>query len=157
HNFGIGSGDGRIRYGEGLCVGHRHHDAVNDEVAFPFGFGLAYTTFRIDEATVTAVADGGHSDEPRRGPVQAPPAATVTNTGDRAGAEVVQVDVGRPDATDTRPLRELRAFEKVHLEAGASQRVEMELTERDFSTWCSRTDRWRHEPGRATVWVGNSS
>lgn len=156
-NFGIGDGDGRVRYGEGLFVGYRHHDAVEDPVAFPFGFGLTYTTFTVEDVAVTAVDEEQFGDEPWRGPVQVRVEATVTNRGDRAGAEVVQVYVGRPGSSDRRPLRELRAFRKVHLDPGASERVEMQLTERDFSTWCSRTDEWRHEPGPATVWVGTSS
>lgn len=148
---------GRIRYGEGLFVGYRHHDALDHPVAFPFGYGLSYTSFSIDDVTVEAIDDGAPGDEAWRGPVQAVVTATVTNTGDRTGAEVVQVYVGRPELDGVRPVRELRAFQKVFLEPGASETIRLSLTERDFSVWCETRDRWRHEGGPATVWVGSSS
>lgn len=153
----FGSDEGRVRYGEGVFVGHRHHDAVDGPVAFPFGYGLSYTSFTIDDVDVRVTDDAGPGDEPWRGPVQAVVTATITNTGDRAGAETVQVYTGRPDLPGARPPRELRAFRKVHLEPGEAATISLDLTERDFSIWCERADGWRHEPGPATVQVGTSS
>ncbi len=81
---------GHVRYGEGLYVGYRGFDAREQEVAYPFGFGLSYTTFRYGEATATASAEGV---EVR---------VNVTNTGDRDGREIVQVYVGLPGSAVSR-------------------------------------------------------
>jgi len=153
----FGSRDGHVRYGEGRFVGYRHYDALHRDVAFPFGFGLSYTDFTIDGVTVTATDGDERTDEAWRGPVRATVTATVTNTGSRAGAEVVQVYVGRPDLDGARPVRELAAFARVELEPGASEKITLHLTERDASVWSEREGAWRYEPGPATVWVGTSS
>lgn len=151
-----------VRYGEGLFVGYRHHDAVGREVAFPFGHGLSYTTFehRDLRVEVTNPATGGSSADPSpgwRGPVRATVTVTVANTGAVAGSEVVQVYVGRPAPAGTRPVRELRAFAKVHLEPGAEETVTLDLHARDFAIWAPRMGDWVVEPGDATIWVGASS
>ena len=91
---------------------------------YPFGYGLSYTTFSYSGLTVpTAAVTAGE-------PVMAE--VTVTNTGKRAGDEVAQLYLGFPDVKGA-PLRALRAFERVHLEAGASQKVRFELKPRDMS------------------------
>jgi beta-glucosidase len=91
-------------------------------------------------------------------------AATVTNDGDRAGAEVVQLYVGDPDAEVHRPRRELRGFEKVRLAPGESARVAFTLESRDFAYWDAaairpdgRTGLWRREGGEFRIEVGASS
>jgi beta-glucosidase len=81
----------------------------------------------------------------------------ITNTGDRAGVEVVQLYVGDPVASVRRAPRELRGFAKVRLAPGESTDVRFELTERDLAFWDPRTSQWHAEAGEFLVWAGRSS
>ncbi|WP_395729566.1 glycoside hydrolase family 3 C-terminal domain-containing protein [Nakamurella sp.] len=142
---------GAVRYGEGVFVGYRGFDATATDVAFPFGFGLSYTTFEFADLVVTlsgSVADGT---------LAADVAVTVTNTGPVAGAEVVQVYVRDIAASVARPVRELKGFAKVSLAAGESRSVSVTLGQRAFSFWSELLDRWVVEAGRFAVEVGRSS
>ena len=130
HNPSYGNFPGErdeVRYGEGLLVGYRWYDTRRIEPRYCFGHGLSYTTFTIGEpvASSTRVAPG----EPVRLDV------TVTNTGTRAGSEVVQCYVAPRAARLVRPEQELKAFAKVTLEAGASETVTLTLDERAFAYW----------------------
>ena len=140
-----------VRYGEGLFIGYRGYDASHLEVAYPFGHGLSYTTFALADLQVART--GSAAD----GSLAAPVGVTVTNTGDRAGAEVVQVYVRDPEASVARPVRELKGFAKVHLEPGASQSVTVQLDQRAFAFWSSAHGRWAVEAGEFVVEVGTSS
>ena len=138
-NFG---GDGpTVEYREGLYVGYRYYDTAGVPTAFPFGYGLSYTTFaysdlKTDETGVTL---------------------TVTNTGSCAGAEVVQLYVAKPDAKVFRPVKELKGFTKVQLEAGESKTVTIPLDDKAFRYWNVKTDRWEVEGGSYQLLVGASS
>ena len=101
-----------VRYGEGLFVGYRWYDARDLEVSFPFGHGLSYTTFAYSDAAVSSDATASTVR------------VTVTNTGDRAGAEVVQVYTSLPGSAVVRAPRELKGFAKVALEAGETREVD---------------------------------
>lgn len=151
--------DRHVRYGEGLHIGYRHHDAVAGEVSYPFGHGLSYTTFAYADLTVRLLAgtDDGTAEHGWRGRPMVAVSATVTNTGDRAGTEVVQLYVGRPDRTVARAPRELKAFAKVALAPGESETVTFTLAERDLAHWSPRAGAWVVEPGTAAVFVGASS
>ncbi|OCI31317.1 glycoside hydrolase family 3 C-terminal domain-containing protein [Oerskovia enterophila] len=138
--------DGHVRYGEGLFVGYRWYDARKIEVTFPFGHGLSYTTFGYGDAAASVGADG---DVEVR--------VIVTNTGDRAGREVVQVYTGLASADVQRPERELKAFALVELEAGESREVVLTVRRADLAYWHVRTDRWVVEGGEYTVDVAASS
>ena len=118
-----------VRYGEGLFVGYRWYDARRLDVAFPFGHGLSYTTFAYGDATAPS-PDG---DVEVR--------VTVTNTGDRAGREVVQVYTALPGGAIQRPERELKAFASVALEAGESREVVLTVRRKDLAYWDVRIDR----------------
>jgi beta-glucosidase len=140
---------GKVVYGERVYVGYRWYDTTGRDVAYPFGHGLGYTTFSYTDATVT-VADPTVA--------AAVVEVTVTNTGQRAGAEVVQVYVSDPIAGVDRPQHELRAFAKVRLAAGESRRVRLELGERAFAFWSAVSPKgWRVEPGEFVVEIGASS
>ena len=138
-NFG---GDGpTVEYREGLYVGYRYYDTAGVPTAFPFGYGLSYTSFayndlKADETGVTL---------------------TVTNTGSCAGAEVVQLYVAKPDAKVFRPVKELKGFTKVQLEAGESKTVTIALDDKAFRYWNVATDRWEVEGGSYQLLVGASS
>ncbi len=143
--------DGHVRYGEGVFVGYRHYDAVSRDVSYPFGHGLSYTTFGYSDLdlVVSGTADGAD--------LEVAVTATITNSGDVSGQEVVQVYVSDPTGTVRRPERELKAFTKVALEPGASQAVRLSLTGRDFAFWSTSARRWRIEGGRFGIGVGASS
>jgi len=146
-----GEGWPTMRYTEGLRVGYRWFQSEGIEPLFPFGFGLSYTTFRVSDAALSVAASDGAS------PVVV--SATVTNTGERAGAEVVQVYLGVPVAGQ--PPKRLVGFAKVTLEAGESRRVEITLdpaaTSHPFSVWDYATGSFQVKPGDYTVYVGTSS
>ncbi len=150
--------DGHVRYGEGLFIGYRGFDAMGAEVSYPFGFGLTYTTFSIEGVEVAAPGTVTITDATDQDEIVCRVRARVTNTGTRAGAEVVQVYVGRAGVSQvSRVPRELRAFTKVWLEAGESVDVELALTRRDFSHWDIATHSWAVEAGTWEVSVGSSS
>ena len=103
---------GHVRYGEGVFVGYRGYDAVGREVSYPFGHGLSYTTFAYADLAVAVTGSAADGD------LAITVTCTVTNTGDRAGKEIVQLYVGDPVASVARPARELKAFGKLRLEPG---------------------------------------
>jgi beta-glucosidase len=149
-SFGSFPGElGHVRYGEGLLVGYRWYDARRAEVAYPFGHGLSYTTFTYDDVVAEVTGAGAQAGVRVR--------ARITNTGARAGAEVVQVYVGDPESQVQRPVRELKAFAKVDLAPGASEVVTFDLDARDLSYWHPVLRRWVVEGGEFVVAVGASS
>ncbi len=127
-SFGNFPGEaGEVRYGEGLLIGYRWYDTRDIPVAVPFGHGGSYTTFRWSDATL--VADDS-------APTCVALELTVINTGERAGSDVVQVYVSPPADTPLfRPRRELKGFEKVHLEPGECRTVRIDLDWRAFAYW----------------------
>ena len=142
----FGALDGHVRYGEGLFVGYRWYDARELEVAYPFGHGLSYTTFAYGDATASVGADG---DVEVR--------VTITNTGAVAGREVVQVYTSLPASDVQRPVRELKAFASVALEAGESREVVMAVRRQDLAYWNVRAQAWTVEGGDYVVDVAASS
>ena len=134
-----------VRYGEGLFVGYRGYDAIGTHVAYPFGHGLSYTTFGCSDLDVTSTADGLSV------------AVTVTNTGSRAGREVVQAYVSVTGSKVVRVPRELKGFADVTLEPGAFTRVEIAIPTEELAYWSVTDEAWVVEAGRYTVAVGSSS
>ena len=115
-----------VRYGEGLFIGHRFHDALGLEPAVEFGFGLSYTTFETSEPRIVS---GSNAATGSTISVE----VDVTNTGDRRGSEVVQVYVEPLDPQIVRPVRELKAFSKVALDPGETATVTLDLEPRAFA------------------------
>jgi beta-glucosidase len=143
--------EGVVRYGEGIFIGYRAYDKLVQQVSYPFGFGLSYTNFRVDDVNVSVAGLVGDSD------LAVTVTASVTNTGQLAGAEVVQVYVGDVVASVSRPLRELKGFVKVHLRPGETQQVSCQLDERAFAFWSQRFRQWVVESGEFSIAVGTSS
>jgi beta-glucosidase len=162
------------RYGEGVFVGYRWYQSRHLPVRFPFGHGLSYTTFSLGTPVAPASFSAGSGSSLV---VEVP----VTNTGARAGSEVVQLYVAPPARTEVpRPAQELKAYAKVHLAAGESTVVRLELDDRAFAWWDIGTERraavvdrlplkppgavadartpgWRVEPGTYEIRIGRSS
>lgn len=131
--------------------GYRRLDSNSDEPEFPFGHGLSYTTFSLDALTIETPQASIDADASLKVTVD------LENTGDRAGAEVVQLYVGAPGEAVPRPLRELRAFGKVALDPGERIRLEMSLRTDDLAYYDALGSAWRVEPGRYRIEVGTSS
>ena len=134
-----------VYYDEGLYVGYRWIDKQKLTPLFPFGHGLSYTTFAINNAQVTD--NNGQ------------PAVTVEvkNTGAVAGAQVVQLYVQDVKASVDRPVKELKAFQKVFLQPGETKTVTLALNERAFQFYDEATKAWKAEPGKFNFLIGSSS
>ena len=136
------AGQGRtVQYREGLYVGYRYYQTAGVPVAFPFGYGLSYTSFAYSDLKADANSV----------------TLTVTNTGSRAGAETVQVYIAKPGAAVFRPAQELKAFAKVQLAAGESKTVTLPLDDKAFRYWNTETNAWEIEGGQYEIRVGASS
>jgi beta-glucosidase len=139
---------GRVVYGEGVFAGYRGFDARDIEPLFPFGHGLSYTSFSYGPLRLVAHDASAHT---------ATVAVDVTNTGTRAGAEVVQLYVADHESRVARPPKELRAFTKLVIEPGRTATARFDLGPRAFAFWDPDTDVWAVEPGRFDLLVGSSS
>ena len=136
------AGPGRmVQYREGLYVGYRYYQTAGVPVAFPFGYGLSYTSFAY--SNLQASSNGV--------------TLTVTNTGKRAGAEIVQLYAAKPGAEVFRPAQELKGFAKVQLQPGESKTVTIPLDDKAFRYWNTKTDSWEVEGGSYELRVGASS
>lgn len=145
-HFGKG---GNVEYRESIYVGYRYYDKAGMAVQYPFGHGLSYTEFAYSDLKLekAAVSD----NEPLT------LSLTVTNTGRYAGSEVVQIYVAPPEGVVFRPMRELRAAAKVHLEPGESRSISFTLEPRDFAYYDTGIADWFVESGVYTVEAASSS
>lgn len=134
-------------YAEDIFVGYRYFDTFNaDAVHYEFGYGLSYTTFDIKVEEVTADADKVNVK------------VTVTNTGDVAGKEVVQVYFSAPDGTLVKPYQELAAYGKTdELAAGESQTMTISFNTSEMSSYSEEKAAYIMEAGDYVIRVGNSS
>jgi len=138
-----------VIYREGIFTGYRWYDSRAIEPLFPFGFGLSYTSFEIGEPKLSSTKM--KSGESLSITVE------VTNTGDRAGAEVVQLYLSDPEARVPRPEKELKGFQRIYLSPGEIKPVTLTLTERDLSFWDPGIKGWYAEEGTFQVRIGTSS
>jgi len=141
--------NGVAQYSEGVFAGYRYYDQNNIAPLFPFGYGLSYTTFGYSNLSVTT---GGAS-----APYSATVGLDVTNTGQRAGADVAQLYLGIPATNVAEPPKQLKGFQKVLLPPGQTQHVTFTLNARDLSYWDTRANDWVVQRGTYQVMVGNSS
>jgi beta-glucosidase len=134
-----------VYYKEDIYVGYRWFNTKKIKPQFPFGFGLSYTTFEYGKPTVSArtmTADGSVKVT-----------TTVTNTGKRAGKEIVQLYIGDVKASEDRPLKELKDFKKISLEPGETKTVEFEITAEDLQYFSGKNHKWIAEPGKFKAYV----
>ena len=136
-------------YRESIYVGYRFFDKAQRDVLFPFGFGLSYTSFALSNLVSGA-------DSFRKGD-RLYVSVDVENTGDCAGAEVVQFYVGREQGGIFRAEKELKGFQKVYLEPGEKKTVSIELDDRSFAYYNSKISDWAIEDGEYRILVGTSS
>ena len=127
-------------YREAMFVGYRYFDTFDKAVRYPFGFGLSYTTFEYSDLKVT---DKGA-------------AFTVRNTGDAAGAEVVQMYVGLPASKILRAKKELKGFAKIFLAPGESKEVTIPFDGYTFRYWNVKKNAWTVEGGTYIISIGSS-
>ena len=139
----------RVRYAEDVFVGYRYYDSKKEEVLFPFGHGLSYTTFEYSDLQLSS----GEWRERERLKVT----LTVTNTGKRAGKEIVELYISDQSGEAVRPGHELKGFEKVALQPGESKKVTFELGDRAFAFFDEKAHDWRVPNGKFVLEVGASS
>lgn len=139
-------GDGyKVRYNEGFDIGYRYYDKHPEEVCYPFGYGLSYTTFEHSDFAVERKGDKLHIS------------CKVTNTGTMEGGEVVQVYVAKKESAVTRPVKELKTFSKVFLEPGESAQSTMLLDIQDLAYFNVMLNEWVVEPGEYTVMFASNA
>ena len=142
-------GAGVVRYGEGLFIGYRYYDAKQMPVLFPFGYGLSYTTFAYSNATVSA-----NNFKDTDGLTVT---VDVTNTGEVAGKEIVQVYVHDQKSSLVRPEKELKGFAKVDLQPGETKTVSVRLDFRAFAYYHPEYKQWITEDGDFDILIAASA
>lgn len=149
HTLGEYPGADKVKYNESIFVGYRWHDKEQLKPLFAFGHGLSYTAFAVGnvKADRTTLAPNGSIRI----------SADVTNTGDRAGAEVVQLYIGDEQSSLPRPVKELKGFQKVSLNPGQTQTVTFEITPGMLQYYDDAKGAWVAEPGAFTAYVGAAS
>lgn len=143
------AGGKQAQYRECIYVGYRYYDKAKNQVLFPFGHGLSYTSFEYRDLVVSKSEI--QAGEKLRVSV------TVRNSGERDGAEIVQMYVGDMEPGTFRPEKELRGFTKVFLPAGAEKRVEFVLEARAFAYYDVEVKGWVVPEGSYQLSVGASS
>ena len=140
--------EAEISLDEGIMVGYRYYNSKGIKTAFPFGFGLSYTSF--------AYTDLRLSSEQFDGSITAK--VTIKNTGNTAGKEVVQLYLSAPGAKLEKPALELKGFAKTGLlTPGKSQILTFKLTPKDLASFDTAQSAWVIEAGNYTVKIGASS
>ena len=138
-----------MSYQEGLFVGYRYYESKKQPVLFPFGYGLSYTTFEYHDLAV--------EKEKLEEGVSLNVSVKVTNTGNRSGKAVIQLYVAPEKVETIRPLRELKAFDKVELAPGETKKVSFELPSRAFQHWNRVVHNWRTENGCYEIQIGENA
>ncbi|MGQ1784271.1 MULTISPECIES: glycoside hydrolase family 3 C-terminal domain-containing protein [unclassified Saccharicrinis] len=152
HHFGEISYPGdsiKQNYLEDILVGYRWHDTKKIKPQFPFGYGLSYTNFQMEDVTVDKKVY--IKDESIKINLN------VKNSGDIYGAEVVQIYVGKTKSKVDRAVKELKGFKKLYLKASESQNVTIEIPVSDLAFYDETISDWNIENGNYTVYIGNSS
>lgn len=142
-------GKSEVFYGEGIFVGYRYYEAKKEKPLFPFGHGLSYTTFAYEQIHI--------DKQSMKDTDTVTVTVTVRNTGSRAGKEIVQLYVKPSDSSVVRPVKELKGFAKVSLEAGEATTVSFALDKRSFAYFNTDIHDWFAETGDYEIVVGPSS
>ena len=138
----------QVIYEEGIYVGYRYFNTFGVETSYPFGYGMSYTSYEYSNSSLSSETFNGSLDVN----------VDVTNTGEVAGKEVVQVYVSAPGRSMDKPFIELKAFDKTELlSPGESQSLTMTLDAKDLASFDSGRSAWVVEPGTYQVNIGASS
>ncbi len=141
----------RIVYNEGIYVGYRYYSTYEKDVAYPFGFGLSYTTFSFDSPQITEqtlIGEGGTLTL----------SVSVKNTGSVPGKEVAQVYVRGSSGRLDKPVAELKAFAKTDLlEPGQTELLRFDISTAKLASFDPEQNRWILEPGEYSVYIAPSS
>lgn len=138
----------KVYYNEGIFTGYRGYEKRGVKPLFPFGFGLSYTSFKYENLSVEIVDKKNNLIEVK---------FDITNTGNMAGAEIVQLYVTDVKSKEERPLKELKGFEKVSLKPNETKSVSIILSEEDFQYYSEKSKKWILEKGEFIIKVGASS
>ena len=128
-----------------MDVGYRYYDIHPEEIEYPFGHGLSYTTFAYSDFTAKVIGDALQLS------------LNIENTGDVDGSEVVQFYVSKEESCVTRSPKELKAFEKVFLKAGERKTISIDMPVADLVYYNILLEQWVVEPGSYTVMAAASS
>ena len=142
----------KVYYAEGIYVGYRYYDTKNVEPQFPFGFGLSYTSFEYSDLKLAQRMSNDTNPVPITVVL-----IKIRNTGNRAGAEVVQLYVHDGHSKIDRPIHELKRFQRAELAPGESTTVMFVLNNADLSYWSPEKKAWVADPGTFEIQVGASS
>ena len=138
-----------LNFGGGEKVGYRYYDTKEMEVAFPFGYGLSYTSFAYDNLRISSV------NPTEKDTVTV--SVDITNTGNVAGKEIVQLYVKDLTGSAIRPVKELKGFEKISLNPGETKTVTMTLDNRSFAWYHTGIHDWFVASGDYEILIGASS
>ncbi|MDE6505381.1 MAG: glycoside hydrolase family 3 C-terminal domain-containing protein [Clostridia bacterium] len=127
-----------VEYREGLFIGYRYYDTAKTPVAYPFGYGLSYTSFEYSDLTV---GENGVTFK-------------IKNVGAYDGAEVAQLYVGKNDGKIFRPAKELKGFKKVFIKSGESVSVTVPFDDKTFRYFNVKTNAWEEEGGKYAIYIG---
>ena len=146
----------RCNYSEGIFVGYRYYDTKKMDVLFPFGFGLSYTTFNYSNLKVS-VGGSAVSGAVDINADKITVSVDVTNTGNMAGKEIVQLYISDKTKAAIRPVHELKGFEKIALNPGETGTVSFELDKRSFAWFNEAISDWYAAGGEYVIEIGKSS
>ena len=145
--------DDVVKYSEGEFIGYRYYTTKMMPVLFPFGYGLSYTKFDYSDLQINAK---GFIGDEKTGGISV--SVKVTNTGKKAGREVVQLYIGVNKCALQRPVRELKGFAKTKLLApGESEVLTFELTSRDFAHWNEEAHAYVHYTGEYEIQIARNA
>ena len=136
-------------YKEGIYVGYRYTDAKKLKPLFAFGHGLSYTTFKLGKASANT--------QELTPTTQMTITVPVTNTGKMAGSETVQLYIAAKDSKVDRPVKELKAFQKVYLQPGETRNVILTIGADALSYYDEATSQWRADAGKYEALIGTAS
>jgi beta-glucosidase len=142
--------NGEVQYSEGLAVGYRGYRAAGKKPLYPFGFGLSYTQFSYTEFLALVTGEGCSQ--------KVEISFRVSNTGARAGSDVAQIYLTYPEiAEGNEPQLQLKAFQKIFLDSGATQTVRIALDARALAYWSESGRQWKTAKGKYGIALGRDA
>lgn len=148
----FGGSNREVHYKEGVFVGYRYYSTTNIATQFPFGHGLSYTTFAYNNMRIAVPPESAAKLDPTEMKV----ICDITNVGNRAGKEVVQLYIHQKNPSCLRPYLELKRFEKVDLKPGETKTVSFKLHYRSFAYYDTEIHDWQVDSDQFSILIGSS-